>query len=146
MAKGNHQENRQESQGQNLQELQNQKKPLEVLVRQRLQLHPSLQRQGKDNQPVQQTCSRYGRERKQKDKASVYASAISLLLFDIEEVLSILSREKDSELSSYTRIATLSLLQAVQALSLIQNRLLLLKSRSKTQNASESNQTSGGLQ
>ncbi len=145
MAKGNHLENRQRNQGQNLQAPQRRKKSLSELVHQRLQVRSSFQIQLKDSQPSSQTPPQAGRGRKRKGKASVYASAISLLLFDVEEVLSTLLREEDSDQSIHIQIAILSLLQAVQALSLLQRELLSSGSRSKKLTFSESNQTQEDL-
>ena len=143
MAKGNHRENRQRNQGQNPQ--YRRRKSAEIPLHQRVQLRLSLQRQAQGGQLFQQTHDLSCREDKLLSRASVYASAISLLLSDVEEVLGMLSREEDSLSSTYTVQAILSLLRAAQALSLLQKELLPSGSRSRKQTFSKSNQTKEDL-
>ena len=143
MAKGNHRENRQRNQGQNP---QCRRRSFETLLRQREQLHLLCRRQAQDGLPSQQTRDPSCREDKQLSKALAYNFAISSLLSDAEEVLDILSQEEDSPSTTYTVQATLSLLQAVQALSLLQRELLFAIRHSKKLTSSESNQTQEDLQ
>jgi len=139
----NPRDNRQRNQGQ---DLQGQRKSFEKLLHQREQLLASLERQPQDGQPLQENRCQAYKEDRLIGKALACNFAISSLLVDAEEVLDILSQEGDFSSSTYTVQATLSLLQALQALSSLQRELLLAIRRSKRQTFSKPNQTQGGLQ